>query len=216
MPRKLDTLNAIDDAGLILIVRLNDPTEVYNVATHAIKGGIRILEITLSTRGALDVIARLAEENTSDGVQIGAGTVLDGYSAYASINAGATFLVSPQLNPEMLKVANRYQIASISGALTPTEMVETVEGGADIVKLFPTDAGPSYAKAVLAPLAHIPVIPAGGVTPQNAAEWFQAGVAGVAVGSYITKAAAESKNYDDVAAAATTFIEAVREARPRA
>lgn len=213
MQRKLDTLNAIDDAGLILIVRLDDPEEVYNVATHAIKGGIRVLEITLSTRGALDIITRLAGEHASNGVLIGAGTVLDGHSAYASINAGASFLVSPQLNPEMLKVANRYQIASISGAFTPTEIVNTAEHGADIVKLFPTDAGPAYAKAILAPLAHVPLIPAGGVTPQNTAQWFDAGVAGVAVGSYVTKAAAHSRNYDDVAAAASTFTQAVREAR---
>lgn len=216
MQRKLHTLNAINDAGLILIVRLDDPEEVYNVATQAIKGGVRALEITLTTRGALDVITRLSEEHASDDVLIGAGTVLDGYSAYASIDAGATFLVSPQLNPEMLKVANRYQIASISGALTPTEIVETAEQGADIVKLFPTDAGPAYAKALLAPLAHIPVIPAGGVTPENASEWFNAGVAGVAVGSYITKAAAKSGNYDDVVTASATFIEAVRDARSRA
>ena len=96
---------------------------------------------------------------------MGAGTVLDGYAAYECIRAGAAFLVSPQLNPEMIRVANRYQVPTISGAFTPTEILETAEAGADIVKMFPTEnAGIPYAKAVLAPLAHLPIMPAGGVT----------------------------------------------------
>src|SRR3954451_19351188 len=95
------------------------------------------------------------------------------------VGHGATFLVSPQLNPEMLRVANRYQVPTISGAFTPTEILESAEAGADIVKLFPTEnAGIAYAKAVLAPLAHVPIMPAGGVTLDNVAEWFAAGVTG--------------------------------------
>jgi hypothetical protein len=93
--------------------------------------------ITLSIPGAVELIRRLATRYAPDGVAVGAGTVLDGYAAYECIRAGAAFLVSPQLNPEMIRVANRYQVPTISGACTPTEMLETAEAGADIVKMFP-------------------------------------------------------------------------------
>ena len=163
------------------------------------------MEITLSIPGAVDLIRRLAAQYTPNGVAVGAGTVLDGHAAYECISAGATFLVSPQLNPEMIRVANRYQVPTISGAFTPTEILETAEAGADIVKLFPTEnAGVAYAKAVLAPLAHLPIIPAGGVSIENVKEWFAAGVVGVGVGSAVTKAWQPDGDFGRVAAAATT------------
>ncbi|HAG59120.1 MAG TPA: hypothetical protein DCL83_07275, partial [Arthrobacter bacterium] len=133
-------------------------------------GGFRALEITLSIPGAVDVIRRLTARHGADGVVVGAGTVLDEHSAYECIRAGADFLVSPQLNPAMIRMANRYQVPTISGAYTPTELIETAEAGSDILKLFPTEAGGiPYAKSVLAPLAHLPIMPAGGVTPGNVA-----------------------------------------------
>ena len=145
---------------------------------------------------------------------MGAGTVLDGHAAYECIRAGATFLVSPQLNAEMIRVANRYQIPTISGAFTPTEILESAEAGADIVKLFPTEnAGIPYAKAVLAPLAHLPIMPAGGVTTENVKEWFAAGVAGVGVGSAVTKAWQPDGDFSRVTTAAHNFLAAVQDAR---
>jgi 2-dehydro-3-deoxyphosphogluconate aldolase / (4S)-4-hydroxy-2-oxoglutarate aldolase len=145
---------------------------------------------------------------------VGAGTVFDGHAAYECIRAGARFLVSPQLNPEMIRVANRYQVPTISGAFTPTEILESAEAGADIVKLFPTEnAGIPYTKAVLAPLAHLPLMPAGGVTTDNVKEWFAAGVAGVGVGSAVTKAWQPDGDYTRVTAAAQDFLAAVRDAR---
>ncbi|MEV8150495.1 hypothetical protein AB0O52_20425, partial [Arthrobacter sp. NPDC080073] len=141
-------------------------------------------------------------------------TVLDEHSAYECIRAGARFLVSPQLNPAMIRTANRYQIPTISGAYTPTELVESAEAGADILKLFPTEAGGvSYAKAVLAPLAHLPIMPAGGVTLDNVGEWFAAGVASVGVGSYVTKAWQPDGDFSRVTGAARAFLSAVAEAR---
>lgn len=214
MYRKLQTLRTIEDSGAVLIVRLADAEAAERVVHAAIEGGFRALEITLSTPGAMDLIRRLAGQYTSDGIAVGAGTVLDGYAAYESIRAGASFLVSPQLNPEMIRVANRYQIPTVSGAFTPTELVESAEAGADILKLFPTEgAGIPYAKAVLAPLAHLPIMPAGGVTTENVAEWFAAGVAGVGVGSAVTKAWQPDGDYTRVTAAARDFLDAVRAAR---
>jgi 2-dehydro-3-deoxyphosphogluconate aldolase / (4S)-4-hydroxy-2-oxoglutarate aldolase len=105
-------------------------------------------------------------------------------------------------------------VPTVSGAFTPTELLESAEAGADILKLFPTEgAGIPYAKAVLAPLAHLPIMPAGGVTVQNVAEWFAAGVAGVGVGSAVTKAWQPDGDYGRVTTAARDFLAAVRDAR---
>ncbi len=214
MYQKLQTLRTIEESGAVLIVRLADAEVAEHVVHAAIEGGFRALEITLSTPGAIDLIKRLAAQYASSGIAIGAGTVLDGHAAYESIRAGARFLVSPQLNPEMIRVANRYQVPTISGAFTPTELVESAEAGADILKLFPTEgAGIPYAKAVLAPLAHLPIMPAGGVTTENVADWFAAGVAGVGVGSAVTKAWRPDGDYTRVTAVARDFLDAVRAAR---
>jgi 2-dehydro-3-deoxyphosphogluconate aldolase/(4S)-4-hydroxy-2-oxoglutarate aldolase len=211
---KLATLRTIEESGAVLIVRLPDRDSAERVAHAAIEGGFRALEITLSIPGAVDLIGRLSGRYASQGIAVGAGTVLDGYAAYECIRAGAGFLVSPQLNPEMIRVANRYQVPAISGAFSPTEILETAEAGADIVKLFPTEnAGIPYAKAVLAPLAHVPLMPAGGVTTENVDEWFAAGVAGVGVGSAVTKAWQPEGDFTRVTAAARAFLAAVQEAR---
>jgi 2-dehydro-3-deoxyphosphogluconate aldolase/(4S)-4-hydroxy-2-oxoglutarate aldolase len=214
MFQKLRTLRVIDDTATVLIVRLPNADLAYDVASAAIQGGVRALEITLSIPGALGVIERLATEHPDDGVVVGAGTVLDQNAAYACISAGAKFLVSPQLNRDMIRTANRYQAVTMSGAFTPTEIVETIEAGADIVKLFPTENnGTEYAKSVLAPLAHVPLMPAGGVSPQNVKAWFDAGVVGVGVGSFITKAGGEERDFSRVTSAAETFLAAVAAAR---
>jgi Entner-Doudoroff aldolase len=212
--QKLETLDIIRDSRAVLIVRLGNAEEAYEVAAAAVGGGIRALEITLSIPGALEVIERLSKQFSREGVIIGAGTVLDGYSAWSSIQAGARFLVSPNLNPEMIRVGNRYQVATISGAYTPTEIVNTAEAGSDMVKLFPTEAGGiPYAKAVLAPLAHIPLVPAGGVTVENVGDWFEAGVVAVGVGSAITKAARIDGDIKRVTRAAAEFVAAIERSR---
>ncbi|MET0844394.1 MAG: bifunctional 4-hydroxy-2-oxoglutarate aldolase/2-dehydro-3-deoxy-phosphogluconate aldolase [Mycetocola sp.] len=211
---KLQRLKTIDESGVVLIVRLDDPEEAFSVAEAAIEGGIRALEITYSVPGALNLIERLANRHRHEGVLIGAGTVLDGHAAFAAIQAGAELLVSPQLNPEMLATAQRYQAVSMSGAFTPTEIVDSVTAGADIVKLFPAEfVGPAYVKTVLAPLAGVPIAPAGGVTEANVGEWFDAGVCSVGVGSAITKAAQATGDYTLVVDAARRFLGAVAEAR---
>lgn len=210
MFQKLDALETIRDSGNVLIVRLETAEEAYEAAAAAVAGGIRALEITLSIPGALAVIQRLNERFPGEDVIFGAGTVLDGHAAWASIQAGAQFLVSPNLNPEMIRVANRYQVATISGAYTPTEILSTAEAGADIVKLFPTEAGGiPYTKAMLAPLAHVPILPAGGVTTANVADWFNAGVAAVGVGSAITKAGRPDGDVSKITAAAEEFVAAI-------
>ena len=214
MMRKFENLRTIADSGVILIIRLESAKEAMAVAEAAIDGGIRALEVTLSVPGAYDVIEDLASRHRHEGVLIGAGTVLDAQAAYAAVNAGAELLVSPNLEPAMITTANRYQAVTISGAFTPTEILNTAVAGADIVKLFPAEiAGPAYVKTVLAPLAGIPIAPAGGVTIDNVGAWFDAGVAAVGVGSFVTKADRDSGAIADVTRAAERFLAAVRDAR---
>lgn len=207
-------MDSIVQTGAILIVRLDSADEALEVSRAAIAGGFRALEITLSVPNALEVIRTLSAEYAEQGIAIGAGTVLDPEAAFASIQAGARLLVSPNLNPAMITLANRYQVVTVSGAFTPTEIVNTMEAGADIVKLFPTDiAGPSYVKTILAPLPQAPILPAGGATPENVKSWFDAGVIAVGVGSYVTKAARADGDYGHVTRAAETFLTAIADAR---
>ena len=216
MLTKFEALRAIHDTGAVLIIRLDSEDEAMAVSHAAIAGGIRALEITLSVPGATRIISALSEEYASQGVVIGAGTVLDAQSAFTCVHAGAQMLVSPNLDRGMLEVANRYQAVSISGAFTPTEVVDTLSAGADIVKLFPTEiTGPGYLKTVRAPLAQAPILPAGSATPDNVSEWIDAGAAAIGIGSYITKAARTSGDYADVSAAAATMLEAIAAARGR-
>jgi len=214
MPRKLENLKKIYESGIVLIIRSESEEEALAVSEAAIKGGIKALEITMSVPNALNVIRKLSDKYKSEGILIGAGTILDGETARAAILAGAELLVSPQLNPEMIKMANRYQAITISGAFTPRDVIETLEAGADIVKLFPAEVvGPKYVSAIMAPVPEAPIVPTGGVTPENVHEWLKAGCIGVGVGSYISKAARKDGDYHKVTTAAKEFVEAVANAQ---
>lgn len=214
MLTKFEALRAIHDTGAVLIIRLDSEVEALAVAHAAIAGGIRALEITLSVPGAKRIITALSEEYSAQGVVIGAGTVLDAQAAYSCIEAGAQLLVSPNLDRGMLEVANRYQAVSISGAFTPTEVVDSLSAGADIVKLFPTEiSGPGYLKTVRAPLAQAPILPAGSANPDNVGEWIDAGAAAIGIGSYVTKAAKSGGDHGGVTQAARTMLEAIADAR---
>ena len=215
MLAKFEVFETIVRTGALLIARLDSADEAYRVAEAAIDGGIRAVEVPLTVPGALGVIERLSDKYGDQGIVVGAGTVLDAEAAYASVSAGARLLVSPQLNPNMIAAANRYQAVTASGAFTPTEVLNTLEAGADIVKLFPAElGGPAYVKTILAPLPQAPIMPSGGVTPENVGAWFAAGVTAVGVGSFVTKAAQNDGDYGLVARAARTFLQAIDNARP--
>ncbi|WP_354147764.1 hypothetical protein [Arthrobacter sp. 754] len=207
-------METIVRSGALLIARLDSADEAYRVAEAAIEGGIRAVEVPLTVPGALGVIERLTDKYGEQGIVVGAGTVLDAEAAFAAISAGARLLVSPQLNRKMIAAGNRYQAVTASGAFTPTEVVDTLEAGADIVKLFPAElGGPSYVKTIMAPLPQAPIMPSGGVTPENVSAWFAAGVTAVGVGSFVTKAAQANGDYGLVAQAARTFLDAINDAR---
>ena len=215
MLSKQQGLQYIRSTGALLIIRLPDGDDAYQVAKAAIDGGIRALEVTYSVPGALEIITRLTKEH-GDQVLVGAGTVVDEPSAAAAIKAGARLLVSPHVAPGMLTVAKANDAVSVCGAFSPTEMVSALDGGADIVKYFPAEVGgPAYVKAVTAPFPDMLILPTGGVSIDNIKQWLDAGVCALGVGSAVSKAGAESKprDYGQVTAAARQFLKAVENAR---
>jgi len=183
MPAHAEILNRLLAHKIIAIVRLDQSEALLNVAEALQAGGLTLIEFTLSTPGALDLL-KVASARFGPEVLLGAGTVLDPETARLAILAGAEFIVTPTLNLETIKLCRRYGKPIIPGALTPTEILAAWEAGADLVKVFPISAmgGPAYLRALLAPLPQLRLAPTGGVSAANVVEYLQAGASAVGVG----------------------------------
>jgi 2-dehydro-3-deoxyphosphogluconate aldolase/(4S)-4-hydroxy-2-oxoglutarate aldolase len=176
-------LATIAEQHVIGIVRAKNADAATETGEQLLAAGLRSVEISMTTPGALDAIEALAGPERL----IGAGTVLDAATARLAILAGAQFLVAPSLDPEMVAMAHRYGVAVIPGAQTPTEIVAAMAAGADAVKLYPASAAsPAVLKDLLAPLPQVPFVPTGGITLDNAADWIAAGAIAVGLGSSLT------------------------------
>jgi 2-dehydro-3-deoxyphosphogluconate aldolase/(4S)-4-hydroxy-2-oxoglutarate aldolase len=209
---KLQILQKIVDGGLVVVIRTENREQAVRVANACVDGGVEVLEITFTVPGAIHAIEKLVDEFKGR-VVVGAGTVLDAETARAAILAGARFIVSPSFDAGAARVCHRYQIPYLPGAATPNEIVNAMEGGADIVKVFPGESlGPAFVKAILAALPHAPLMPTGGVTVDNAAEWIQAGCVALGVGGSVT-AGAKTGDYSAVTNLARQFLERIRQAR---
>jgi 2-dehydro-3-deoxyphosphogluconate aldolase / (4S)-4-hydroxy-2-oxoglutarate aldolase len=208
---KTDVIKRIRDVGIIPVVRATSADEAMRAVDAIREGGISIFEITMTVPGAIDVIAQIAERYGND-VLVGAGTVLDPETAEACISGGARFVVSPALNLETIACCRKLGVAVIPGALTPTEVVHAWNAGADFVKVFPAGAvgGPGYLRALKAPLPQIELVPTGGVSLKNAADFIKAGAAALGVGADLCDIKAQSAVITE---RAKRFVEIVREAR---
>ena len=174
---------ALATTRVVAILRAEDASRAEAVVDVLLENGIRSLELTLTTAGALDVVKRLAA-TVPDGTDIGMGTVLTADDVDRAVDAGARFVVSPSVVPAVIEAAARHGIASYPGALTPTEIHDAWTAGASAVKLFPAGTlGPSYLKAVRAPLPDIPLVPTGGVAIEEIGAWLRAGAVAVGLGS---------------------------------
>jgi 2-dehydro-3-deoxyphosphogluconate aldolase / (4S)-4-hydroxy-2-oxoglutarate aldolase len=212
--RKWDVLRGIADAGLVAVVRAESPAQAGQIAEACAAGGVAAIEISFTVPGAEDVIRGLAQSRkTSDRILLGAGTVLDPETARIAILAGAEYIVSPSLNYDTARLCNRYQIPYMPGAGTLRDIVEAMEWGASIVKIFPGETlGPEFVKAVKAPLPQAPLMPTGGVSLDNVAAWMKAGCVAVGVGGHLT-AGAKTGDFASVTRIAREFIARIREAR---
>jgi 2-dehydro-3-deoxyphosphogluconate aldolase / (4S)-4-hydroxy-2-oxoglutarate aldolase len=194
------------------VIRVQTAAGLFQLAQALLQGGLSCVEVTMTTPGALRAIEEASDK--LEGVLIGAGTVLDGPTARQAILAGAQFLVTPTVKPDVIEMAHRYGVVVIAGAMTPTEILTAWELGADMVKVFPADVlGPGYLKAVHGPLPQIPLVPTGGITAENAGAFIKAGAAVVCAGSWLVdkKAAAEGQ-YQVLTERASQLVEAVQQA----
>lgn len=180
----------------------------------AVRGGFRVLEFTLTTPGALDLIRQFAAR---DGLVVGAGTVLTESDARSAVAAGARFLVSPVLDPAVVGLAASLGVAMIPGTFTPTEMLHAHRWGAPLQKLFPAPAnGPAYVKACLAPMPFLRLVPTNGIDPTNAAAFLEAGVWAVGfVASLFPAEDVQAGRFDRIEARARECLAAVASARIR-
>ena len=180
----MSVVERIREIGIVPVVRATSSAEAFEAVEAIRAGGIPILEITLTVPGAIQIIAELSRK-IGDAALIGAGTVLDAESARSCIDAGARFIVSPSLDLPTIDLCRRLDVPVFAGALTPTEIVTAWKAGADAVKIFPANAvgGATYLKSIKAPLPQIQLLPTGGVSLSNAADFIQAGAFALGVGA---------------------------------
>jgi len=205
----------IIEVGIVPVVRASSPAEARMAAEAVCKGGISIVEITMTVPGAVDVIRELAKGSGKE-ILIGAGTVLNAEMARRCLDAGAEFLVSPGFNHDMVELAVREGKLVMAGALTPTEVITAWEAGADFVKVFPCGqvGGAKYIRALKGPLPQIPLVPTGGVNLNTAAEFIEAGAAALGVGGELVQAEALTAGKTEVIVEnARKFLEIVKRAR---
>ncbi len=214
LPDKAAVVARIKLEGAVAVIRTDSIERALRAAEAVIAGGFRAVEITYSFPDATKTIAKLTESNESD-LLIGAGTILNRQQAHEAVGAGARFLVSPCVLPEVIDAAHELQVAIIPGAFTPTEIFTAHSLGADIVKIFPAVRfGPEYLKAVRGPLPNIPIMPTSGVDASNVADWFRAGAVAVgAVSSVLDPVLIQNGQWNELTKRAREFINAVRAAR---
>ena len=214
---KARILASILEVGAVPIVRAESTEQALEAAKAVYRGGVRALEVTMTVPGAIRVLEKVADEY-GDEIVLGAGTVLDPETARACMLAGAQFFVSPSLSVPTIEMCSRYSKVSMPGALTPTEVHRAWDAGADLVKIFPVGniGGPSYLRALKAPLPQVLMVPTGGVGIGNVAEYFAAGASAVAVGSdIVSKQALQAGDYSGIANKAREFLDAVVIARQK-
>jgi 2-dehydro-3-deoxyphosphogluconate aldolase/(4S)-4-hydroxy-2-oxoglutarate aldolase len=211
--KKDAVLAKIKTEKVIALIRADSPDGLLDCAKALAAGGLTSIELTMTTPGAIDMLKQATAE-LPDFI-FGLGTVLDAETARLGILAGARFVVTPALRPEVISVCRRYSIPVFSGALTPTEAVNAWEAGADAVKIFPAEFfGPAYIKSLKAPLPHIDFVPTGGVNAENVGEFLKAGATATAAGSSLVESKAlKEKNWAAITAKARAFVAAVAAVR---
>jgi 2-dehydro-3-deoxyphosphogluconate aldolase/(4S)-4-hydroxy-2-oxoglutarate aldolase len=214
MQDKHSQLNRVMNSGIVAVIRANQSDRLVDVAQALLQGGIDVMEITFTVPRAVHVLEQVADQ-LGDRILLGAGTVLDSETARAAMLAGAEFIVSPSTDVDVIKLCRRYDKLVMPGALTPTEVVKAWQAGADIVKVFPSDlTGPSYLKALKAPLPQIRLMPTGGVNLDTAADFLNAGACALGIGgSLVEKSAVEAGDMERIESLARQYVQIVKETR---
>jgi 2-dehydro-3-deoxyphosphogluconate aldolase/(4S)-4-hydroxy-2-oxoglutarate aldolase len=205
---KPETLKRIKSEKIIALIRADSSDSLLECARALSVGGLNVIELTMTTPGAIEMVAEVSRK--LPGVLIGLGTVLDAATARAGIAAGARFIVTPALRPEVIKACRELGVPVLSGALTPTEIAGAADLGADIVKIFPAEFfGPAYIKSLRAVFPHIELLPTGGVTVQTIGAFLKAGAFATAAGSsLLDPAALKARDWAAITARAREFAAA--------
>ncbi|MDD9265768.1 bifunctional 4-hydroxy-2-oxoglutarate aldolase/2-dehydro-3-deoxy-phosphogluconate aldolase [Paenibacillus sp. GCM10023248] len=202
-------LKEIERTRIIAIVRGVKEAHILSVAEALRKGGVTVMEVTLNTPGALEMIGEL-QAKLGQQMYIGAGTVLDVEDAQKAVGAGASFLVTPNLDEDVIRYANREGVPVFPGAMTPTEVVKAWKAGATAIKIFPSASlGLTYIKELMGPLDHIPMMAVGGVTEANIKQFLDIGCYGLGIGgSLINLKEIEAGNFEWVTDKASRLLAA--------
>ena len=206
---RADVMRRIEETGVVAVVRLTDAAVGREVANALMAGGVTAIEITMTVPRAVELSRTLPQ------ALIGAGTVTDPDTARAVIDAGAKFVVSPVFRPSVVEACHERGVPACPGCFSPTEILSAWEMGADVVKVFPaTSLGPSYIKDLRGPFPSIKLMPTGGVSQANAAEWIRAGAVAIGAGSSLVDAkAVAARQFATITANARAFVDAVKGAR---
>lgn len=193
---------------VIAIIRAADPRRLDAALQTLAEAGVRAMEVTMTTPGAAEAI-RWAADGGLRGVAIGAGTVLDAATARRAVAAGAGYLITPAVLPEVIEEGRRLGVPVLPGAFTPTEIVQAWRQGAAMVKVFPASAagGPGYIKDVRAPLPQIPLVPTGGIRIEDVPGYLRAGARAVGIGSPLLGDACTGGDMAALAARAARLVE---------
>lgn len=209
---KLQVIETVKKIGVVAVIRGNTPDEAVQISEACIAGGVTAIEVAFTTPRAHEAILTLSEKYKDNAqVVIGAGTVLDAETARMAILNGAAFVVSPAFDEATIKLCNRYRVACMLGTTTIQGVIQALELGADIVKVFPGEVmGSKFIKAVKGPLPQAQMMPTGGVSIDNVAEWFKAGAVAVGAGGALTGG---GKSLTEITETAKKIVVAVAEAR---
>jgi 2-dehydro-3-deoxyphosphogluconate aldolase / (4S)-4-hydroxy-2-oxoglutarate aldolase len=200
----------VNEAPVVAIVR-RPKVDPARCVEHLFRARIRLVEITMDTEGAEEILRSLAPSVPSNAL-LGAGTVTDVVRAEAALAAGATFLVTPNLDLEVIRLARANGVPIMPGAMTPTEIWNAAAAGADYVKVFPASAlGPGFFREIRGPFAHIPLMATGGINLENARDFIVNGVEALGVGGALIPKS--NHEFDRCGESARRFLELVREAR---
>jgi 2-dehydro-3-deoxyphosphogluconate aldolase/(4S)-4-hydroxy-2-oxoglutarate aldolase len=204
----------ICDAGIVAIIRRTDSSLAVETAQALLEGGVQVVEITLNTTGAEDMLRALAKQ-VGDRMLIGAGTVMSADEVRRALDAGARFIVSPHTDQAVIEAARRAGAPSLPGAFTPTEIVTAWNLGASLVKVFPVGSvGPRYLRDVLAPLSQVPLVPTGGVTLDNASDFVKAGARALGLGSdLVSPRAVADRDFASITERAKRFVDELKRGR---
>ena len=207
-------IDGILTPGVVAIIRADNSDQLIDASRALIDGGVSSIEITMTTPNALQVIADVCRVFGHKAI-VGVGSVLDAKTAESAIAAGAEFVVTPVLKPEVIAFCNRVCKPICSGSYTPTEAQTAFELCADIIKLFPADGlGPKYIQAIRGPLPHLKIVPTGGVDVNTAGDFIKAGCVAVAAGSsLVSKDILKNRDWPKLTDLASQFIAAVAKAR---